>query len=58
MEWDALTLGDFTGKLFFASVIITMLMLNFSGRKLTWLETVVVVVFFLLGEKAVRMVIW
>ncbi|HEY1067345.1 MAG TPA: hypothetical protein VGE52_14585, partial [Pirellulales bacterium] len=57
-EWQPPSLNELSGRIFFLSVALAMVALNRSGRPASWLELLLLVVFFLLGEKAIRMIVW
>ena len=57
-EWQRTTAGDITGGLFYLSALLTVICVGISRRRITWRDALLLLVFFLLGTRASRMVIW
>ena len=57
-EWAATSSGSFTGAAFFASILLVLIVLAISDRRLKPIELLLLVSFAALGHQAQRMVIW
>lgn len=57
-EWQANSVTEFTGAVFFLSVAAVILLLSRMKSSLGWREVLMLAVFFLLGVRATRMVVW
>ena len=57
-EWQPMVLGSLSGGLFFASLVVTGILLRWSPRRISALEILLTLVFGLASLWAIRMLVW
>jgi len=57
-EWRPMTLGSLSGGLFFASLLVTAVLLRWSPRRVAPTEVLLTLVFALASLVAIRMLVW
>ena len=57
-EWQPMVLGSLSGGLFFATLVVTAILLRWSPRRISVLEILLTLVFGLASLWAIRMLVW
>ena len=57
-EWRPMVLGSLSGGLFFASLLVTAVLLRWSPRRVSATEVLLILVFALASLVAIRMLVW